>query len=725
MRSCILAFLLCPFVLFSQQPSVEYSQEEVTIDGILDEPIWQTLPVYTDFKNYFPIDEGMALLQTRVRLFHDGELMYVGVEYQDSTEEVFVNSLKRDNNYNTLVLSDFFGIVIDPKMNQQNGFFFGLNAGGAQLDGLIEAVSDGYSLNESWSTAWKSKIAHDGSLKRFEFAIPLKSLSFDPEDTEWGFQFVFRDVKVNLWTTYVPLTSNYFQWDLRFTKGFSIDRLPENSASRLTLTPSVTGSYHKSVDESEGKMGFKPSLDLQYNLNASLKLDATINSDFSQIDIDRQVTNLSRFEVNFPERRNFFLENSDLFSNLGSEGLNPFYSRRIGKGEDILGGLKLSGNVAENTRIGVLDVQTRGNEDEFGEREMQNYAVLVAQQQLAKSVVGNAFLVNRQRTTPDPENPDFNRVAGMNLNFRSPGNRWLGTGSYGKSISDGISGQNNYFQGSLLYNSRKVQAGGQAMQVEENYLTDVGFVPRLYNYDAVNDTTVRSTYRQLSGSLALFRFPAKSKAISRHRYFNLRNTSYLNASGQLTESRTFLNNALWFRNSAVAYGNVYLNHVNLNYGFDFLGNGSIVTPGSYHFSYARLGYRSPVNKRFLYELTAQYGQYFGGELSRATVNLGYRLMPYAIFRMDYEVNKADLGDLGSRTFHLVNFSSEVSFNTRLNWTTYVQYNTQFNNFNVNSRLQWEYRPLSYLYLVATNNSTTELEQKNWGIALKLNRRLDL
>jgi len=729
MKRLFLAFLLYPLLSFPQTQEIIFQEAYPTIDGQLNEPIWETLPIYGGFSNFYPSDEGKAHNPTEVRLFHNGQSLFISAVYHDSTAKSMVNSLKRNNHWETIIQSDAFGIVIDPLQKQQNGFYFTVNASGAQVDAIVETVGDGYSLNTSWNTIWKSRTSQQGKDKIFEIEIPLKALSFAHGQSEWGMQFFFNDVKMNQWTTFHPLGNNYFQFDLRMMAGFSIQNLPPKSSSRLTLVPSLTSSLTQDIAQSTEDFGLKPSLDLQYNLSSSLKLDATINSDFSQIDVDQQVTNLSRFEVNFPERRNFFLENSDLFANLGNSNINPFYSRRIGRGEDVLGGLKLSGNLAENTRIGLLSTQTRALASEAGSspasRPSTNYAVLVAQQKLSSRFTVNGFLINRQLTSENSGLPDFNRVTGLNLNYRSSNNHWLGLGNYAKSFSDGIQGENQFSHAALYYNTRKVRLGASAEQIGQNYITDVGFTPRLYHYDAENDTTIRKSYTQLSAFARLFRFPEKSKVLNQHRYLNISNDTYLDEQGSVTESRTFLNNALWFKNSAIAYGNVYLAHVNLPYGFDLLGNGNPLAPGIYNFSSARVGFRSPLNRDLTYGANTQYGQYFSGHLFRNEFTLGYRIMPKAKFSLKYELNQLRMGDLGKRDFHLINFTSNVSFSTAINWTTYLQYNSQWDNFNINSRLQWEYRPLSYLYLVVTDNSDQRLRQKNWGVALKWNRRLDL
>jgi hypothetical protein len=359
--------------LFSQTKTIKYIDTSVSIDGTFDEAVWQELPEHTGFYNYSPSDEGLAENQTSVKLFHDGTNLYVSATYFDTTSETRVSTLKRDV---PLGLSDGFVMVVDPQNQEQSAFFFAINALGNQGDGLIGRVNAGYSMTFNWNTVWQSKALQNGSKKQYEIAIPLKSLNFDKNNPVFGIQFYVRDIKNNSWTILKNVKRNYPTFDLRFTEKFTVEALPNKSSSRFTVTPSVTLNYQEDVENKSDDTAVKPSLDVQYSLTSSLKLDATINPDFSQIDVDQQVTNLSRFAINFPEQRNFLLENADLFSNLGVAGINPFYSRRIGQTSAIQFGLKLSGNISPVNRIGVLDVQTE--EDE--EIASQNFGVLVVEQ---------------------------------------------------------------------------------------------------------------------------------------------------------------------------------------------------------------------------------------------------------------------------------------------------------------------------------------------------------
>ena len=152
--------------------------------------------------------------------------------------------------------------------------------------------------------------------------------------------------------------------------------------------------------------------------------------------------------------------------------------------------------------------------------------------------------------------------------------------------------------------------------------------------------------------------------------------------------------------------------------------GNALVPNEYRFGILKVGYNSANNQKFRYRFNLQNGSYYNGKRFTAGAYVNYQLLPFASFEASYDINEIDLNELGTETFHLARFTKEIFFNNRLNWTTYVQYNTQRNNFNINSRLQWEYKPMSYVYFVITDNFNKDIHRKDWGVAFKMNYRLD-
>jgi len=715
--SLILLLLLYTALSFTQNSTIKFIDTKISIDGKLDEAVWQQLPEHTGFYNYLPTDIGLAENQTSVKLFHNGTYLYVSAVYNDTTARTQVSTLKRDV---SIALSDSFVMIIDTQNQQQNGYFFAVNSLGNQTDGLVGRDNEGYNLSFSWNTIWQSHALLNGNKKQYEIAIPLKALNYKVEDAVFGVQFYVRDIKNNSWTILKNVKRNYANLDLRFTEKFRVENLPSTTISRFTVTPSVTTNYQDNVIEDVDETTFKPSLDIQYNLTSSLKLDATINPDFSQIDVDQQVTNLSRFSIFFPERRNFFLEHSDLFSSLGVNNVNPFYSRRVGANSAIQFGLKLSGNIAKKTRIGILNAQT----EKDNEIASQNFGMLVGEQQLNKNFTATAYLINRQEIKKFDFKDDYNRVTGINLNYKSKDNKWIGLLNYSKSFSDGISGNNNFYNAGIWFNKRGLNWNTSIIKLEENYITDVGFTPRLYNYDALNDVIVREGYIQSSSGIEYEKFYEKSKTLNSIRFVNYGLNNYFDENGTLTQLQNFFNSAVFFKNLSAVYFVVNYDYIDLKYGFDPLGNGNSLSPDIYRFGILKVGYNSANNQAFRYRVNVQKGTYYNGKRTVGGAYLNYQLLPFANLEVSYDVNAIDLNELGKETFHLTRFTGQVFFNNRLNWTSYVQYNTQRDNFNINSRLQWEYKPLSYMYLVVSDNFNKNIRQTNWGIAFKMNYRFD-
>ena len=709
--------LMLSTAIYSQTSEIKFIDTFITIDGNFNESVWDNLPESTDFYNYLPTDIGLAENQTSVKLFHNGEYLYVSATYFDSTQKTVVSTLKRDT---SIFLRDSFVMILDTQNQEQNGYFFAVNSLGNQTDGLVSRVNDSYNLSFSWNAIWRSKAILKGKKKQYEIAIPLKSLNFDANNSTFGIQFYVRDIKNNSWTIFKNVKRNFANLDLRFTEKFKINNLPKKSVSRFSLTPSITSNFQEDVINNTESNAFTPSLDAQYNLTSSLKLDAAINPDFSQIDVDQQVTNLTRFSIFFPERRNFFLENSDLFSNLGVDDVNPFYSRRVGAESAMQFGLKLSGNISPKTRIGVLNAQTKKENDVSS----QNFLSLVTEHQLSKNFTTTAFLINKQETKNFDFVNNYNRITGLNLNYKSDNNKWIGLANFGKSFNDNITDDNNFYNLGIWYNKRGLEWKTSIKKIGKNYISEVGFTPRLYNYDAINNIIVREGYTQTSIGIEYQKFYEKSKTLNSVRYLNYSNNTYFDENGKLNQSSHFLNSAIFFKDLSAIYYVFNYDYIDLKYGFDPLGNGNALVPDEYRFGILKIGYNSANNQKFRYRFNFQKGSYYSGKRITAGAYLNYQLLPFANLELTYDINKINLNELGNETFHLTRFIGEVFFSNRLNWTTYVQYNTQQDNFNVNARLQWEYKPLSYIYLVISDNFNEHIKRQNWGVAFKMNYRFD-
>lgn len=721
------SFTLCAVLAGTTQSvtaqQVVYNKSTIKADGIADEPVWQDITPLNGFQNFFPINDGAAEQDTDVRIYQDGKYLNVLFVYHDVASASRVNSLKRDNYGAGFHLSDCVGIIIDPYGNQNAGYFFALNGAGVQLDALI-ANYDQEDL--AWDTIWESGHSVQGTDKIYEFKIPLSALSYDGFSEGWYFQFYTRDAKQNLYTVWNKFERGYLQFDTRFLRQLAIENLAPSNTAKNTIIPAISSGYQHDIVGSDRSESLQPSLDLQRRINAGLRLDATINPDFSQVEVDQQVANLTRFNIVFPERRNFFIENSDMFSGLGAaDDINPFYSRFIGATEDILMGLKLSGNASSNTRIGLLNVQSkRGNND-----VSQNYTVAVARQQLGS--VFNAdfnatgYLVNRDALNTEAEvGRDYNRVLGAKLNYLSKNRRWSGFSSYSASLNDGVKGDNDVLAIENSYQTRTLSFTSRFNKVGENYITDIGFVPRVENYDALSGTVIREGYTHLFQDVVLMTYPQNVPGVEAYRPLVGRMWMYFDEEGEVSDINYFYNTALFLENGMSAYINVFHDDVRLKYAFDPLRNGRFILPANYKNTAVRVGYNSNYTNSIYGSVNFQRGSFYDGDRSRLGLIAGFRLSPIFSLEVNYEYNKLSFDDLGNQPLHLLGVTTELFINNKLNWTTYLQYNEQIDNININSRLQWEYKPLSFVYLVFTDNYTEALDHKSWGVSLKVNRRLN-
>jgi len=717
-KSNLLSIILFLFSFQLIGQSLVFIPKEIQADGQLLESSWDNVQSMSGFYNFFPINDGLAKFDTEVKMYHDGKYLNIAMVYHDSLAENRVNSLKRDNYGAGFHLSDCVGVIIDPYNNQNRGYFFAINAEGTQLDALIANYDN---ENLGWDAIWESGNTNSNTDKVYEFKIPLSTFSYEADINQWSFQFYTRDAKDRMYTVWNKFERGFLQFDTRFLKPILVEDLIPSKTAKTTIIPALTAGFQKDLISEDNTNFLRPSLDVQQKISAGLRLDLTLNPDFSQVEVDQQVTNLSRFNIVFPERRNFFLENSDMFTTLGlANNINPFNSRFIGANQNILLGIKLSGNVSPSTRIGLLNIQSeKGNV-----QEAQNYTVASIKQQFNDVFNATGYLVNRQTTEKFSFVNDFNRVGGLKMNYLSKNRKWSGFTSYSHSFNDNINGEAGAFTIENNYNTRTLAFSTKVNTVGKNYLTDIGFVPRLNNFDALTATIFKEGYTEIYQSISFNKFPENQNCIQSIRPLRAELNTFFDEDLNRFETNIFANSAMFFANQMSVYINGYFDDLKLKYAFDPLRNDKLILPGRYRNASVRVGYNSDYTRDVFGSINFQAGSFFEGNRIRFESNLGYRFLPILTLELNYEYNQLQFDELGNQGLHLLGFTKEIFFNNKLNWTTYVQYNQQADNLNINSRLQWEYKPLSFIYFVYSDNYSEFLGHKDWGISLKINRRLN-
>jgi len=663
------SILVCS-ISFSQnrQAKVKFITEKITADAILDEPAWALATPITDFWQYFPTDSVKGRQQSEIKILFDDTNLYLGVKVNAPSNEFVIPSLRRDfragGNDNITFLFDTFN-------DGTNAFIFGSNPYGVQREFLLSGGgSELRGFNSAWDTKWvvESKIHDDHYI--LEFIIPLSAFKYREGETKWRFNSYHFDTQDNERNTWIKIPQNQFIFNLAYMGDLVFEKPLGKSKSPISLIPYINGLAGKDYETDKSISDFGVGGDAKMTIGNSMNLDVTFNPDFSQVEVDRQVTNLTRFEIGLPERRQFFIENSDLFSDFGSNrDANPFFSRRIGIASDIDGnsiqndiiaGARLSGKLNNNLRIGVLNMQT--SEDRANEIASTNNAVLMFQQKLFSRSNINVFFINKQATKDYDflEDTDrYNRVIGMDYNLASKDNTWNGKYYFHKSFSPN-SGNDDFSTGaSTEYNSRHYRARLSGRFIGDNFRSDLGFIRRTGIF-------------KIDPQIERIWYP-DSKIFNQHTF-------------------SIIPIFIWAEE-----GN----------DFDPTGpEAAVALPGDNGYNYTTVGieYQSDMRKQFSFNIKPSYGGFFNGNRFQLESELNWRLQPYFSTSLQINYNNIKLPDpYPDASIVLIGPRFDVTFSKNLFWATFIQYNSQNDNFSINTRLQWRFAPLSDLFVVYNDN----------------------
>jgi hypothetical protein len=736
---CIVFFFLLYCNLSAQIIGVENFQQAfqihiassgspVKIDGILNDSTWHNAEAKSDFFLKFPTDEGRPVEKTTVQLAYDDKYLYVAFTCYDSGKSV-IQSLKRDIGH---IDNDGVGLILDPQNVHTNGFFFVVNAFNAQSEDQISLSQDNQ-LTWSWDNKWFSATQKYADRWTVEMAIPFKTLRYPPGKNLWGINFLRVDMKHNEYSGWTRVPANFKIYNMGYTGSLIWDKPLAKPGKNAVLIPFVTSNIQTNhQDRLPVKYGFSAGLDSKITLTSALNLDLTLNPDFSQVEVDQQVTNLTRFDIFLPEKRSFFLENADIFGEYGIPGyITPFYSRKIGLDKNnnpipILGGARLSGNLNASTRFGVMSMQTTAK----GDYSPENYsAVSFNKNVLARSVVKLYFLNHQNFQTAAQQKNDplgaWGRNAGASFDYISRDGKWNAWYAFHHSFKPGITSQDNYQQAGFGFNSRKFTSIVDLVTLGTNYYTDMGYVQRINNYDAEKDTTIRLGFKNLFIQLAYTGYP-KNSAIARNK-LGFEILSVLNPSNSFNENELTLSYESEFKSTSGVMAEVKHNELNLLYPVSFT-DGVPLPRNRYQYTQGALTYNSDSRKNLSYSATYTGGQFYNGIIHSVLGSITLRSRPHLNLILQAEYDKLQFpAPYGSSELFLLSPKIEYNFNTKISWTTFLQYNTQANNFNINSRFQYRFKPMSDLYLVYTDNyfTTPLLQNKNRAIVLKINYWLNL
>lgn len=705
--------LCCNTILFGQSKGVNREKYQIktsstdniiTVDGILDEPVWKIADKAVHFQRVQPTDTGFAKSQTEVKVTYDATTLYLGIVCYDSTPgKRPVESLRRDFTFNK---NDNFIVFMDTYNDQTNGFAFGISAAGAQWDGV---QANGGTVNLDWDIKWRSAVKNYRDKWVAEFAIPFRSIRYNGGDKEWGINFSRLDLKTNEKSSWAPMPRQFATATLAYAGSLLWDKPLPSSGPRFSLIPYV--SARTTQDKLAGE-GFKPKanagVDAKVILSTSMNLDLTVNPDYSQVEVDRQVTNLDRFELFFPEKRQFYLENSDLFAKLGNDNLRPFFSRRIGLESSVLAGARLSGKIGNNWRIGLMDIQTNQNDTVVG----GNFTVAAVQRQVFSHSNITAFLVNKQMMNMNNDTSfakdGYNRIAGVEYNLASADNHWLGKAFIHQALYPGAKGNASAIAENLSYYTQYLNVTLNQSWVGADYNAEVGYIRR-------------KGYYELNPLIQYKFYPSGSKVADHGPAVKL--DMFFNPSMNLTDRETQLLYMVEWMNKSILTVDVKDDYVKLLAPFDPTNTKGTPLPQDAKFNWKEAGisFTSDIRKTFNYLLSGRYGGYYNGTHTSVNAELYYRVQPYGSLAIVSSYNNISMpAPYKSAEFVLVGPRLDFTFTNKIFFTSLVQYNNQIDNLNLNLRFQWRFAPVSDLFIVYTENSyPSTFNVKNRGLVFKL------
>jgi hypothetical protein len=716
LRTLLLSlFALIINCTIAQVYSIRKTDRNIVIDGNLSEDAWIKADVQGGFIQHFPYDTSEAETQTRFMLTYDDNRLYAAfICINRNPDKPFVvQSLKRDFSINQ---SDAVVLTLSPFADGQNGFSFGVTPQNAQREGSVEN-GGGFGVSTAWDQIWYSATRITRDTWFAEFEIPFKSLRFPEGLSTWRFNVARSDFRNNEVSTWVKVPRMFNISALIFSGTLQWPEPPARKGPNIALIPYVSSLASGDKDEFLKDNTPRVGLDAKVGLSSSLNLDVTINPDFAQVDVDEQQINLTRFSLFFPERRQFFIENSDLFAQFGFRQIRPFFSRRIGLSQSgnipIDAGARITGKIGKDLRVGVMNVQTRRMDSL---NPAKNYAVAAFQHKvLAASYLGG-ILVSEQAV--GTFNAKRNSVAGLEFSLLTPGNRWVGKAFVQKALYDGLKADKGFAHASyLFYRTLKWEAMWNHEYVSGKFRAPTGFVPRIENYDPVLRKTFFMSYGRLEPMISRIFYPKSS--IINNFSVNLYNSTYTDSNYRVTEAITTFSGKMLLQNSAGFRVAANREYIWLFQPFSpIASNGKYLAVGEYHFQSVSASSFSNNRKPLNGSLECQYGSYFGGEKLSLTGAMQYRFQPRFLFTLNYRRIDIDIPELGKSTLNLIGARTEYSLSTIMYFTAFLQYNTQAENVNVNVRYQWRYRPMSDFFVVYSENYDPQFLAKNRSLAFK-------
>jgi hypothetical protein len=746
------AVLVSPSV-FAQSPPVlnltagklDASADAPVIDGRVNEAVWSTVQPYSTFTQQDPIEGAPASEKTEVRIIVGKGNVYVSIIAFDSDpSKIIVSQARRDASLNE---TDSVVMVFDTFNDNQNAFVFGTNPLGIEYDGQVarEGQSSGVSLgggtaagtqrggisafNPNWDGDWtvRAQITERGW--EAEMAIPLKTLRYQTgTDRTWGFNVVRNIRHKNEQVYLAPIPRGFDIY--RVSLAAKVQGLDLPARRDIKLIPYALGSVNKDYTRAAGDQVDKNAdvgIDVKWGIRPNLTLDATYNTDFAQVEADEEQVNLTRFDLFFPEKRPFFLENASTFQFGNPQQIDLFFSRRIGLSAaalpiDIRGGGRLSGKVG-GWNVGLLNIQADDVEDASGNviGSANNFTALRLQREVGRSSYG-AIFVNRQGFGSASTGEDWNRAYGVDANIQLNANSrlsaFLARTDTPTDRLTGPRGSDYSGRGFYNYTDNLWQVSGGYSQVGSNFNPEVGFLPR-------------RGYRRPEFRVFFQPQPKRIPWIRRiapHLSYN----SFWDIETGDRQSEAWHIHPLEIQPRQGGRFGWFVDYTRDNPTSPFTvynrdGRRVTIPAGQYDWHQHAFEYLHNPSARVTGTIRARVGKYYDGDFNGVEITSDYRITPKVTASLGWTRQNIDL-PYGKFHNDLVPVKANLSFTTLINLSALVQYNGQTGQFSSNVRFAWLNRSGTGLFVVFNDRrdllSSTAIDTLGRSFVVKYTRLVD-
>jgi hypothetical protein len=668
----------------------------LTDGNVLGDDAWSNTVPASEFWQVQPNDGRPSTQRTEVFVGYTETALHIGVvAYDDGPGEIIVSDSRRDSRLND---TDAFLVIIDGLLDRQNGYVFGTNAAGIEYDAQVtkEGTADNFGsgggdFNLNWDGTWSVKSTISDIGWSAEFEIPFRTLRYGSgKQQSWGINFqrnIRRNNEIAYWA---PLERNRNLY--RVSEAGTLRGIEPPPQRNLKITPYVLGQVRRGGDLTGTETDSDVGVDVKYSVTPSLTLDLTYNTDFAQVEADVQQVNLDRFNLFFPEKRPFFLENAGQFSVGSGQEVEMFFSRRIGIGDDdddagdpipVEGGARLSGKLGDRTNIGLLYMST---EAVTGVAPANDFAVLRISQELQRRSSIGAIFVNRDGDGSHLVMPgdDYNRTYAIDGRW-GIGDNVLLEGWLAKTETPGRNGKDDAFALKGDYDSTTWSLRASYTEVGRDFNPEVGFLART-EYRKVSAFIMRRI--RPDNLWGLLEIRPHVSYTGYWKFDDFQETGFLHIDSH------------WeFKTSNELHTGVNVTRSGVIDAFDIV-DGVVVQPGTYDHSEVQVVFFTDRSKPFSFSLRTTAGGRFGGDRLSIAPTIRYRIGETFRSELSFNYNDFDLPvPNGEFTANLARLRLSYSFTPKMQLQALVQYNETSDELGTNLRFSWLRSANSGLYLV--------------------------